>query len=433
MCNADWSKDFIEPIRPSNDHAVLVEWPVVLDGEGLPRPQVGRNHWNSSFVRLPCHSESQITVKDADGKEIIRSRWEVIQEAFIKPIESSRDFEEAVLSYNDKQRGKWKFYALHDLFEEELDEEETEAFFTQTFPKIVQLAFRLPELIQWSIPMLRQHQNKSVTLSQLQVGCLLANAFLCTFPRRNNTHQPKHEYAKFPDINFARLFGSRGDAVMHKIRCICHYFRRITRSPPSGLITFTRRCCNPKDLPKWETLDIPITSAEMNVLSTGTIEDADGLMQVDFANKYLGGGVLGHGCVQEEIRFVICPELLVTKLFTEELKNNEALLVTGCERYCRYTGYASSFQFAGNFVDETPFDSSRRRKCCITAIDALQFRHGSHQFRQELMIRELNKAYVGFYYELSSYPPPIGKFYSSKIFLKNQKMSKFSLISRLDR
>ena len=52
-------------------------------------------------------------------------------------------------------------------------------------------------------------------------------------------------------------------------------------------------------------------------------------MQVDFANKYLGGGVLGHGCVQEEIRFVICPEMIVTRLFTEALDEMESLVMTG--------------------------------------------------------------------------------------------------------
>lgn len=44
----------------------------------------------------------------------------------------------------------------------------------------------------------------------------------------------------------------------------------------------------------------------------------------------VGGGVLGYGCVQEEIRFAICPELLVSRLFTEQLSShNEALLIIG--------------------------------------------------------------------------------------------------------
>ena len=48
------------------------------------------------------------------------------------------------------------------------------------------------------------------------------------------------------------------------------------------------------------------------------------MLQVDFANAYVGGGVLGHGCVQEEIRFLICPELISSMLFTERLGDSEA-------------------------------------------------------------------------------------------------------------
>ena len=53
------------------------------------------------------------------------------------------------------------------------------------------------------------------------------------------------------------------------------------------------------------------------------------LLQVDFANKYLGGGVLTHGCVQEEIRFLICPEMIISRLFTEGLEKNESLIMKG--------------------------------------------------------------------------------------------------------
>ncbi|KAG7262743.1 hypothetical protein CRUP_038262, partial [Coryphaenoides rupestris] len=41
----------------------------------------------------------------------------------------------------------------------------------------------------------------------------------------------------------------------------------------------------------------------------------------------VGGGVTGHGLVQEEIRFLINPELIVSRLFTEALENNECLII----------------------------------------------------------------------------------------------------------
>lgn len=50
---------------------------------------------------------------------------------------------------------------------------------------------------------------------------------------------------------------------------------------------------------------------------------------MDFANRFVGGGVTGAGLVQEEIRFLISPELIVSRLFTEVLDHNECLIITG--------------------------------------------------------------------------------------------------------
>lgn len=43
----------------------------------------------------------------------------------------------------------------------------------------------------------------------------------------------------------------------------------------------------------------------------------------------IGGGVLSRGAVQEEILFLIYPELIASRLFTEKLNFNEAVIVTG--------------------------------------------------------------------------------------------------------
>lgn len=72
-----------------------------------------------------------------------------------------------------------------------------------------------------------------------------------------------------------------------------------------------------------------MSSLRIHIDDKGTIEEGLGLLQVDFANKYIGGGILGSGCVQEEIRFAVCPELIISCLFTEELDPTEALTITG--------------------------------------------------------------------------------------------------------
>lgn len=61
----------------------------------------------------------------------------------------------------------------------------------------------------------------------------------------------------------------------------------------------------------------------------GTIEDGLGLLQVDFADEFIGGYILGNGCVQEEIRFAAWPELIVACLFTEKLEATEAVTIIG--------------------------------------------------------------------------------------------------------
>lgn len=164
------------------------------------------------------------------------------------------------------------------------------------------------------------------------------------------------------------------------------------RIVPFGVITFTRRSLNEECLPDWDGCQKTFEKSMLHVSHFGTIEDdGEGLLQVDFANKYLGGGVLNHGCVQEEIRFMICPELLCSRLFTEVLDDNECLIIMGCQQYNGYTGYASTFQWNGDFVDSTPWDSSGRRKCAIVAIDATPFRHKSVQYKDHMLRRELNK------------------------------------------
>ena len=53
---------------------------------------------------------------------------------------------------------------------------------------------------------------------------------------------------------------------------------------------------------------------------------------MDFANRCIGGSTLDSGRVQEEIRFCICPELIISMLIMGPMDNNEAVIVTVSER-----------------------------------------------------------------------------------------------------
>ncbi|XP_019620262.1 PREDICTED: poly(ADP-ribose) glycohydrolase-like [Branchiostoma belcheri] len=306
-------------------------------------------------------------------------------------------FREAILTYNSRYANRWDFRGLHSFFTEYLDDDEARSFFKVTLPAMVKLALRLPEIVTQSPPLLKKQMRHSITLSQLQVASLLSNAFFCTFPRRN-AYQRNSEYSSFPSINFNDLFKGGKHGVdrrrAEKLKTLLHYFKRVTTRMPCGTLTF-RRQSFPK-MPVWTTCKDRLT--RLHVSAEGTIEeDGTGMLQVDFANKVIGGGVLGFGLVQEEIRFLICPEMILSRLFTETLEADECLVIIGAEQYSCYEGYSDTYKWAGDYQDQTTRDTWGRRCTEVVAIDALKYRTYTEQCTPGMVKRELDKAFCGFY------------------------------------
>ena len=90
--------------------------------------------------------------------------------------------------------------------------------------------------------------------------------------------------------------------------------------------------------------------------------------------------------MQEEILFIICPELIAGMLFLPAMEANETIEVVGVERFCAYQGYAATFAFVGDHQDGTPRDHLGRRQRHIVAMDAL-CHAGERQFRSAFLLR----------------------------------------------
>lgn len=260
--------------------------------------------------------------------------------------------------------------------------------------------------------------------------------------------------AEFPHFNMFRMFLSppaRAGPKIHKLRCVLQYFLVATKQlvedrarMQTEVTTFSRVAIAlppeadalDSDVDGYDSDDDSDAMAEMirRRISRLTelrssqhdrqtslllmrirserqrlIEDLDDHLQMDFANMYPGGGVLGAGCVQEEIRFVLSPEMLVSCLVTAKLEPHEAFSIRGTERYCSYTGYGGSFEMSGLFRDHTPYEdvshngsACRRRRCVTVGVDATDYgddRKGSdRQFSRAHMWRDLLKAFAGFAY-----------------------------------
>lgn len=378
-------------LKAAPNHTVTVRTDLLREGEvPVSYPSKFKDAWDDVSVKMPCSEKNLFPMETEDGGGV-QSRWELIHTALQGGFKSCLDVRDAILRYNIAHAKKWDFTALNLLCTEYLEHSELELLFETILPAMVGLALSAPVLCTMPIPLLKSKINHSLTLSQEQIACLLANAFFCTFPRRNSR---KSEYCNYPEINFYRLFEGSSPRKIEKLKTLLCYFRRVTQTKPKGLVTFTRQTLSKP--PNWESSQTQLK--RLHITCEGTIEDDGyGMLQVDFANRFVGGGVTGHGLVQEEIRFLINPELIVSRLFTEALEYNECLIVTGTEQYSKYSGYAESYKWKSSHKDETARDEWQRRCTEIVAIDALRFRHFLEQFLPEKITRELNKAYCGFY------------------------------------
>ncbi|KAF4658341.1 hypothetical protein FOZ61_005705 [Perkinsus olseni] len=110
--------------------------------------------------------------------------------------------------------------------------------------------------------------------------------------------------------------------------------------------------------------------------------------------RFIGGGVLEGGNVQEEIRFSICPELVVTMLLCEVMNDHEAIRIEGATRFSCYSGYGGSFKWTGEFDDPTPLSGNSIRDVSLFCVDALP-NPGVQQYSKELIEREIRKFYCG--------------------------------------
>ncbi|NWI99158.1 PARG glycohydrolase, partial [Crypturellus undulatus] len=369
-------------LRPSANHTVTIRVDLLREGEvPKPFPTHYKDLWDNKHVKMPCSEQNLYPVEDENGDRTAGSRWELIQTALLNKFTCSHDLKEAILRYNVAYAKKWDFTALTDFCDKILEDAEAQHLFQSILPDMVKLALCLPTICTQPIPLLKQKMNHSITMSQEQIASFLANAFFCTFPRRNA--KMKSEYSSYPDINFNRLFEGRSPRKPEKLKTLFCYFRRVTEKSMSF-----------RHL-RYTTVFCFIMSPFSNFTSSQkkrTNEKHSPAAFVDFANRFVGGGVTGAGLVQEEIRFLINPELIVSRLITEVLDHNECLIITGTEQYSEYTGYAETYRWARSHEDKTPRDEWQRRYTEIVAIDAFHFRRFLDQFGPEKIRRELNKA-----------------------------------------
>lgn len=273
-------------------------------------------------------------------------------------------------------------------------------FVSETVPFLHATALRTPELLGAGIPAL--DDDGEVVLSQEQCLCILANAFFCTFVDRISDNCCCAD--GLPSINLDELYEGPGEGSPEsaKLAMLFDYFEECRRRAAAGRrldrkIRFTRRRAVASRRDDWCSSSAPLLAPTVHPLGE-SLESLPGALQVDFANRVVGGAAIAYGCVQEEILFCERPELICARLLCSPMEDDEAITFFGAEQFSAHTGYAETLRHRGPYCDASAVAETGELETWIVAMDATPFGRddGVLEFTSPLVLRELTKAWAAF-------------------------------------
>lgn len=142
-----------------------------------------------------------------------------------------------------------------------------------------------------------------ILLTRHQSCCILALAFFSLLPS-SSKHGSRYQHLDLSAILEYGFFASQ----QSKCLCLVGYFDRLMKAEFAGDEEFFKRCITierkvlERELSTkefWSKSEIPLGPFEIDAV--GVIEDSHGSLQIDFANEYIGGGVLQQGNVQVKL------------------------------------------------------------------------------------------------------------------------------------
>lgn len=257
------------------------------------------------------------------------------------------------------------------------------AFWAHGVPLMLELALEMPTLFAGvELPLLLRGANRHVALSRRQCACLLAHSFFGSITEGSWAVEKKRWSFRVAQLFFLEALPSA--------LCVLNYFKALgQRGVPEGTVTIERRGFPRRAPPwRWEGSGAPLCPIEFH--EAGAIEDSPAEAHSDFANRFVGGGCLENDFMMEEILFVVKPELIVAMALCSYMHDEEAVRVAGALQYSCYRGYASTFEFDGDYDDRRAGPPA-----VVCAMDALQG-CARIQFGEDLVLRDMNKARVAF-------------------------------------
>ena len=302
--------------------------------------------------------------------------WKITQEKFNTDIKTISDINTTFYE------GKSNFFKeIEKSYPEQGNE------FIKIFGNIRNLVLDSEKILKDEIKILSTKTTDKIILNRKQVALIFILGFFDIFNLDMKLMQVDFRYS-FYDI----LKSNRG-SDLSKARSFLNYLIVIGRWLEENNFLLEENVTFIRENKEFDinNFDSNQKLCDIKVVEEGSLFDSEAKFYVDFANQYIGGGVLSGGCVQEEILFTVKPEAVVSIFLMRKMDDNDAIRIDNIIQYSNYSGYGRTFKFE----DDATKDITKIKKYNIIAIDAV-CTYSSGGVDKESVERDLIKAYVGF-------------------------------------
>ena len=309
-----------------------------------------------------------------------KDSWEKSKELFKNEIKEFKEFNEIFF------KGKCDFFKkIDEKYKKEGED------FVKIYKNLQNLVLDLEKILKPEYDFLEKKTNQHMELTRKQVALL----FLLSFFNIIDESQEKGRDSN--NFGVHKVLESIHETSFEFGRCFLNYLTII-----GTWLSKDNPILDEKIIYLRESLEIneEIFKEEkkicsINIYEEGSLFDGNDSYFVDFANRYIGGGALEGGCVQEEILFAVQPEAIPSMFFMEVMDENDAIRIDNTIRYSEYSGYGRKFKFAKSAIDMNNLNKIKKNK--FIAIDAsVQYKSNFGIIDENDIKRDIYKAYIGF-------------------------------------
>ena len=301
--------------------------------------------------------------------------WESIKALFNTEIKTILDINLTFYKGNSKF-----FKEIEDSYSEEGVE------FLKVYNNLRDLVLNIETIFQPEIIILQTSTTDKIILTRKQVALIFILGFFEIFERGQGKLNTNERFS------FYNILASNRGADFSKGRCFLNYLTVIGKWLEEKNPILEEKVAYIRENRKFNIKDYIDKQklCEIEINEKGSLFESDASFCVDFANKYIGGGALSGGCVQEEILFAVEPEAIVSIFLMQKMDNNDAIRIDNLIQYSNYSGYGYTFKFEENAIK----NNEKLIKHNIIAIDAVCSSRGG--LDEESVERDLIKAFIGF-------------------------------------